>query len=236
MTNEQDKKLQDHERIEALMPWIKNGKVDEAELDLIGEELLNSPAFQDALEHEGALGAALEQIAALEAQESNEDADDAWNAFKARLPETQANHTGNPAEMRLRSAGKVRASRWRSVSLPKTGLGWLASVQAAALAAVAFLFVSGTPEPAGDEYRTLSSGEETAVSAGNAVLVFTPSADQTAMHDALNAANARIVDGPMANGGYVIEIKIDDLQAGLDSLKANDAVVLAESLNAGEQP
>ena len=70
----------------------------------------------------------------------------------------------------------------------------------------------------------------------NAVLVFTPSADQTAMHDALNAANARIVDGPMANGGYVIEIKTDDLQAGLDSLKANDAVVLAESLNAGEQP
>ena len=52
----------------------------------------------------------------------------------------------------------------------------------------------------------------------------------------LSEASARIVDGPMSNGGYVIAVESEDLGASLDALRLNEAVLSAEPLNAEVQP
>ena len=102
-----------------------------------------------------------------------------------------------------------------------------------ASSALAFLFIPGQLKPQEDEYRLLSSDDPTAQAPmGNVVLMFDPASDQATMQALLAKVGARIVDGPMENGGYVLVIEADDLEAGLATLQASEAVVLAQPLGA----
>lgn len=230
--------LHDHERVDAMMPWINRDALEDEDRDLVDEKLSSSPAFQAKLAQESDLAAALEEIAVEEAEECEADADAAWARFKARLPDESSpvpEDTFPEAHPlpKTRATGTVRTSAWRQFRLPQTGVGWLATAQTAALAALAFVFVSGQLEPAPDEYRLLSSDDPAGQApAGNIVVIFDPAADQAVMQALLTQADARIVDGPMAKGGYVLRIGNDNLDAGMAILRKSEAIVMVQRLDA----
>lgn len=246
-----DAELQGYARIDAMMPWITREELQELDTDLVSEGLADTAEFKAMLAREGALEAVLEAIAADEAAESADDADAAWAKFKARLPEklnvekTLATIEGGPSQPkalaqgagRMRASGTRRASAWRRLRLPQTGVGWLATAQTAAIAALAFLFIPGQSDPQEDEYRLLSSDKPAAqFPEGNVILVLDPSSDQATTQALLAEVGARIVDGPMQNGGYVVKIEDEELEAGLAVLQSNEAVVLAQPLIVGNVP
>lgn len=243
--------LQGDERIDALMPWIKRSDLQNEDSDLVSEELANSAEFRGKLAQESDLEAALEAIAADEATHSAGDADAAWAKFKARLPDKPAAETSLPVaedappqphplpleQRQPRASGAPRTSAWRRFRLPQTGVGWLATAQTAVLAALAFAFIPGQIEPQEDEYRLLSSDELAAQpSQGNVVIILDPTSDQATLKALLAQVDARIVDGPMENGGYVLSLEADNLEAGLVTLEASEAVVMVQPLSIAEAP
>jgi len=234
--------LHDHERVDALMPWIRRGDLEKADRDVIEDELTKSPSFKAKLAQEKELAAALEDIAADEVAEDAANADAAWAKFKTRLPVSDVSvPEGAPPQAqplpRSRASAPTRTSAWRRFRLPQTNVGWLATAQTAALAAMAFLFIPGQLAQTDGEYRTLSSdGAIAPAPAGNAVVMFDPSTDLATMQQALSDAGARIVDGPMANGGYVIALEDGTLDKSLEALRSNEVVVLAQPLSTDAQP
>jgi len=234
--------LNEHERVDAMMPWINRGELEDSDCDLVSEELAQSPAFQAKLAQEGDLVAALDEIASEEVAENEADADAAWSRFKARLPENRSTvpeDASHPAHTlpNSRTSGLVRSSGWRRFRLPQTGVGWLATAQTAVLAALAFAFIPGQVEPQPEEYQLLSSDDlATQAPVGNVVIILDPSSDQATVQTLLSEAEARIVDGPMANGGYVLRIEADDLDAGIATLQASEAVILVERLSGKAAP
>jgi len=244
-----DPEWSEDERIEALMPWINRGQLEEEDRDLVNDGLASSPTFQADLSREAELTAALDAIAKDEAVRSEGDAEAAWAKFKSRLPQEKAAPTGTPAREsaspqpqpqsrpQARTQNPARSSVWRRMRLPQTGVGWLAAAQTAALAALAFMVLPSQLEPQEDDYRLLSSADlKGPVRTGNAVVMFDPASDQAAVQALLLETGARIVDGPMENGGYVIAIDPDGLEDGLASLQASEAVILAEPLGAEVSP
>lgn len=242
-----DPEWSEDERIEALMPWINRGQLEEEDRDLVSDGLASSPTFQADLSREAELTAALDAIATDEAVRSEDDAEAAWAKFKSRLPQERAAPTDSPVRAsaspqprsrpQARTQNPARSSVWRRIRLPQTGVGWLAAAQTAALAALAFMVLPSQLEPQEEDYRLLSSADpESPERAGNAVLMFAPASDQAAVQALLLETGARIVDGPMENGGYVIAIDPDRLEDGLASLQASEAVILAEPLGAEVSP
>ncbi|MEO1222459.1 MAG: hypothetical protein AAFY42_14175, partial [Pseudomonadota bacterium] len=135
---------------------------------------------------------------------------------------------------RPRPAGKAqgRSSIWRRIRTPRTGTGWLATAQAAVIAAMAFVLIpQGTPTQP-DKYRTLSSDDPAlaAETSGNAVLVFDSDTSAATINQTLTDAGARIVDGPMANGGYMIQIEDTQLESVVEELRGSESVLLVEAL------
>lgn len=243
-----DRPLRDDERVEALMPWFRRGDLSDADAALISEDERLSPAFHAELEREDDLAAAMRAVVADEiddAGESAEAADAAWSRFQERLAvpgDAPWSHDGaHQTKTRPRSVTPARTSAWRSIGLPKTRTGWLAGVQTAMLAALAFVFLPGPfsePEP---QYTTLSSGEApdpegSGAVPGNAVLMFDPALSEAGMRETLSSVGARIVDGPMANGGYLVALDEETYEASLDALRNQKGVALVEPLNPVEQP
>jgi len=185
------------------------------------------------------LAAALASVAAMERADDGASADAAWQKFQARLVESDPEAT-DLSDVRLRPSNEsqVRTSAWRRVRAPRTGLGWFATAQTAALAAIAFLLIpQGTPEQS-DEFRTLNANDPAFVPrpAGNAVLVFDPAVTSANINETLTSAGAQIVDGPMANGGYVVRIEEGRLNGVIEELRSSESVLLVETLAAEEQP
>ena len=237
----------DQERVDAMIPWVNRDQLEGDDRDLVSDELAMSPAFQAKLAQEDDLASALDAVAQDEAAESAADVDAAWAKFKARLPEAtrsvpedappQAQPLPRANQQKGRASSLARTSAWRRFRLPQTNVGWLATAQTAALAAMAFLFIPGQLAEDEGDYRMLSSdGAPADLPVGNAVIMLDPAIDLATLQQMLNEAGARIVDGPMANGGYVIALDEADVQTGLETLRASEAVVLAEPLSGEAQP
>jgi len=75
-------------------------------------------------------------------------------------------------------------------------------------------------------YHALSANRAPAV--GNIVVIFTPDTRERDLTEALQAARARVVDGPTASHAFVISVASADRSAALASLKARRDIVLAE--------
>lgn len=230
-----------HEDIEALMPWLARGQVQDDDLAKIDQDVTTSPGYEAELRQEAVLAAVLKDIAAEDAagdtSEGEQGHDEAWLKFRSRIEAKGVSR--DVAKGRQRPLPSHRTSVWRRLPVPKTKLGWVATLQAGALAAVVLLVVPAqiTQNDAQNDaqYRTLSSGDGSAsLPVGNAVIVFDPATDQATMQALLIQSGARIVDGPLANGGLIVAFRPDTVEAGLQSLQNNSAVMLAEPLDSGD--
>lgn len=237
MTDQQDSRaLRDNERVEALLPWLHRNQLSEADQQFIKDSALPPPQLEAELAQENELCVALDAIAAEDAEDGARDADAAWVAFKNRLPDVRTNLSPSVTGSRpVATPNKLRASSWRELRLPRTKVGWLATVQSASLAALALLFIPGQLAQDAPEYTTLSSDSAAAsTTSGDAVLVFEPSTSEVTIRELLGSAGAQITMGPMANGGYVISLDGGPKGRGMQILRESDAVKMAEPLNLGD--
>jgi len=72
--------------------------------------------------------------------------------------------------------------------------------------------------------------------AGNAIVRFHPQATEQQIRGALQAAGARLVDGPTVTGAYVLSMPALHQAAALAALRGRPIVLLAESLDPGPGP
>jgi FAD/FMN-containing dehydrogenase len=85
-------------------------------------------------------------------------------------------------------------------------------------------------------YRTLAAAPVPHAGDGNVVVVFAVNASSADMRRILLAARARVVDGPLVSGGYLVAIPRDEVPAALARLRRDPAVRLVQALQAVPAP
>lgn len=193
---------EEHQALRELLPWYVTGTLD----------------AQDQARVEAHVGGCAECQADVRFQQRLE-------SEVARLPlDVEAGW----AQMRRRLAAEApRPVAAGLARLSRQGAPWLGWGVAASL-----MLVTGVtllPSPAPDAYHTLSSAP--AARTGNLVVVFHPDTTERAMRETLKAGEARLVDGPTAAGGYILQAPPARRAAALATLRARPEIVLAEPID-----
>lgn len=225
-----------HHSVQALLPWFVRGQLAADEAATVEAHLANCAACRAELALERRMAEVL----------ADADADDAADPVAvehglARLhariardgPAPAAAATAAPARPRAGPRpSRLRRWTWR---WPAAWTPWLLGAQFAAIGGlVALLVLPPQPTAADRGYRTLAAPGHAA--AGNAVVRFRPQATERDIRLALQAAGARLVDGPTSTDAYLLSVPGDRPQQALATLRAQPAVLLAESLDAGPRP
>jgi hypothetical protein len=195
-----------HKVVDALLPWFVNGTLNPVEHDLVRGHL------EECVE-------CREQVQWLR------DLHEACIAGSKRPGSSQAfEQLRRGLESRALPRRPTRPGRIRSAA------PW---VLAAAMTLVA---VGGIWRIASDDplvYRTLGAAQSARGGGGDIVVLFDAAAREADVRRILRAAEARIVDGPTATNGYVLDIADGQQQKALVTLRSERAVLLAEPLSIG---
>jgi anti-sigma factor RsiW len=208
-----------HQALAELLPWYVTDRLAPEQRAAVETHLAGCARCQAEVESERRL----RSLAAV----PGAPVDDADAAFARLRRQIEAERAGGAAT-EDGAAGR-RAPRaggaWRAWA---GWLPWVAGLQAALIlclgVALSLLLVSTTPT-----YRGLGA-PSAAASAGNAVVKFRPDATDAQVRAALNAAGARIVNGPTVSDAYVLSLPPADIASAIQRLRSDRAVVLAESL------
>ena len=194
-----------HLAAQILLPWYANASLDPEELARFEAHLGECPRCQADVEFQ-------RRLQAVPAAVPPDAADRGWLALRARLEAKPAAHNKPPA-----TGARGWANRWLPLAL---GL----QVVLVLFLATAWLIA---PRPA--EYRTL--GTAASATTANALVVFRPNATESAIRQALRAADARIVGGPTVTDAWLLRLP-DAGASSLGRLRAEPAVARIESLEA----
>lgn len=220
-----------HEATQALLPWYAADRLDAPDSAAVRRHLADCPACRAELEVErrvqaaaalpdggvaagpgeatGMAGAGAGAVAGL-------DVERALAALLPRLaPEAPA---AAPARPWWRRAAANDAS-W---------LRWALAAQFVVIAGLVLLLAR--PAADGGAYRVLGAG----AGAGNLVVVFKPGTAERDLRRILQANGAHVVDGPTVTDAYLLSVP--DPRAARARLRAEPAVVLAETLDGGALP
>jgi hypothetical protein len=114
-------------------------------------------------------------------------------------------------------------------------LGWAIASPFAAAAAVALVFVNVAPGRVPDpQYHAL--GAAPMAQTANLVVQFEPTTDVREIQAALAAVNGRLVDGPTDAGAYLVRVDQSQRDLALKRLRDNEAIALAEPIDAAVRP
>ena len=195
-----------HEQTLKLLPWYLNDTLDDAEAAMVEAHLAECAMCRREAETEHGLRSGVTGLGV--------DVDQGWAMIARRLDGEEA----PPVR---------RVPVWRQ----RIGLGWAAGgALAASVATIAVVSLPATKTV--DPYHVLGATPPPGKIEANAIVLF---ASDTAMQDmrgALTAAGARITDGPLASGGYMLRIEPRSRAAGLAQLRARRGVVMAEPIDA----
>jgi len=217
MSNARVVHLDTHQAVQTLLPWYVTQRLDASDLQRVTAHLADCPRCQAELAFERRLHAA---HAALEIDGDAEPGLAKLHAQMASQPPRSAPR--RPFAQRLLAG-------WRA------GAPWLRWTLGAQFAAIALLAVLLLRPPATiDSYRAL--GVPASAAGANVVVMFSPDATERDLRQALKDSGARLVGGPTVTGAYLLELPAQRRQAGLIQLRAQPAVALAESLDAGALP
>jgi hypothetical protein len=207
-----------HRAVQALLPWYANGTLAADEQARVQQHLAGCALCSAELAFEQTLREVADGPAVVAAR----DVEHAWAQLRDRLPAR---------------TGEARAARGASSLLAgwRDSAGWLrglALAQAFALALVAALALphAGTPTPDG-RYRAL--GDAPAPAPENVIVRFRPDASEAALRTALRDSGAQLAGGPTATDAYLLAVPAAHEAQALQRLRAQPAVVLAESLDGG---
>ena len=189
-----------HRIVDVLLPWFVNGTLESEERALVERHLDHCKRCRREVEWLRELHAACAIAAA---------------------------PGGSPAVTRLRQRLMAPRTAFEMAARRPRLQPWSGAVIAAQLAAI---LVLGALVVRSDEtrapYRTLSS----TASSASLVVVFDPATAESDLRRSLQAARARIVDGPTQANAYLLDVPPDAREHAIRTLKADRRVVLVESL------
>jgi hypothetical protein len=203
-----------HEQVQKLLPWFVVDTLTGQELELVNQHLNVCAECQEDFAWQCKMQATPPAGAA------DLDADRAFAKLRQRLDETPD-----------------RAGRRPPASSDGLfGLGnhpWMQWALAAQLFVIAGLAVLlATPYGNVAAYRALGASQDTR---GNMVVVFRPETPERELRRILQDAGARIVDGPTVTDAYLLSVPGEKFTGALHDLRANAAVVVAESLRSTDR-
>jgi hypothetical protein len=211
-----------HQVTQELIPWYVNGTLDADEAAVVEAHLETCAECRAEMKADTTLS---DMMVA-----TPSDVELGWATLKKRIesqalrPRGGARRTAVPLRRRLSVLG-------RAVAAPSRG--WTVVAQAASLVLVAGFAWTWVNQPHA-QYHVLSSPK--AVSRGNVVVLFKPTASEQDMRGALRGADARLVDGPTASDAYVLQVAEVERASALSKLRANAQVVLAEPIDGDRRP
>lgn len=209
--------IDQHERIDLLLPWLVSEGLEAEEEERVRRHIANCVACRGQLRE-------LEELSTVirEAPSPSFDADAHLLKIEHRLAEAKA-------------AEGEQASSSRRRSKP---LQWLLLGQVAALLLVATLIVlRGRPNATLDgapQFRTLATSPSEVLAGSLRVrILFSEDITEQGIRELLHLAGGRIVDGPNAVGLFVLELDPNGDEGSspasrLESLRASDGVRFAE--------
>lgn len=194
-----------HNEVQELLPWLVNGTLGSRELELVEEHLAECEECRDELAVERKLA---HEIASIPID---------WDSGLRSRPRVEMH-----APVRENSP----VSLWHS----RVPFGWAVGSPLAAAAAVALVFVNiGQRQPVEPQYRALSA--PVVVQPANLVIQFEPATRVDAVQSALEAVDARLVDGPTETGAYLLRVDQGKREQALKRLRDNEAIALAEPID-----
>jgi anti-sigma factor RsiW len=214
-----------HREIRALLPWYAKGLLDPSETAQVKAHLSECAECQAELRDEYQLAA---EIADLPGGERSLDVERGWNAIRRQIDQ-ESQGRASFREWVARVFEKVR-----SVPAPRSEAAWLRWAVAGqfCLLLVMGVAVWRTDEPA--RYHAL--GAAPASAAANVVVVFGPETPERELRAIIRSNDARLVDGPTVADAYLLHVPPAGRAAALTRLRARKQVVLAEPIDAGENP
>jgi anti-sigma factor RsiW len=201
-----------HRMVFDLLPWFVNGTLEQAERVLVEQHLPECAACRRELDWLQQLGSAYVQ---------SELAVDSVGAFARFEPQLESKETRTETNVPPRGwlHGLLTAnSPWLKIAV---------AMQFGVIVALGWALAAREPP----QYRTLGATQKSMRAAGSLIVVFEPATRESEVRRILREAGARVVDGPTAANGYVLEV---DSRPGLAlaALRGEPAVVLAERLQA----
>jgi hypothetical protein len=207
-----------HDEIRSLLPWYVTGRLDAAEHARVAAHVSACRECQADLEFERRLEVEV-AIAPI-------DVERGWTAMQRRITSAHVSRSGGGFFAGL---GELPGRLWRA---GPPWLSWALAAQAALLMVAGALTVrTATPVTQPAPYHALSSAPAAAI--GNVVVIFRPNARESAMRQALVAADAHLIDGPTGADAYVLHVPAAERARGLAVLRARHEVVLAQPLDPG---
>lgn len=202
-----------HEQTQALLPWYVNETLDAAEAAMVEAHLVECADCRAELQFEQGLGRRIGGLSM--------DVEQGWAAMRERLG-TAAEET--PAPTPIAATARVIPFLRRRINI-----GWAIAGQAAAAALllVAFGSLRQAPDPA--EYHALGSAGT--AQAGNMVVLFRPDAAERDIRTLLDGAQARVVEGPLTTGAWILRVDGARRDATVAKLRASPRIALAEPLD-----
>jgi hypothetical protein len=201
-----------HENAQLLLPWLRDGTPDDAELAAVRAHVEGCAQCQADIQWQERLRAAVPPA---------DPALDAGRAFASLLPRL------GPQAQRL---PVLRA--WRdALAANSAWLRWTAAAQFAAIGVLAVMLARPAAETG--DYRALGAARPAEAAL---VLMFRPETTEREMRRILQLGGARVVDGPTAAGAWVIALPAAQSATALRRMRAEPAVALAQPLAAGSPP
>lgn len=195
-----------HEQTLKLLPWYLNNTLDDAEAAMVQAHLAECPACRREAESEHGLQNGVTSLSV--------DVDQGWAAIARKLDAADAPPVRRPPV-------------WRQ----RIGLGWAAGgALAASVATIAVVSLPATRVTS--PYHALGTATPAGKVEANAIVLFAPDMPTHDMRSALTAIGARITDGPLASGGYMLRIEPGLRANGLAQLRTRRGVVMAEPIDA----
>ena len=196
-----------HREVAELLPWLANGTLAGFEKAKVARHVSECIACRRELEDLRALQGAI----ANDGLDSG--ATQAFAKLKARIERDRPRRT-QPLFHRV-------ASRWHASDFWARGL---LVAQFAALIVIAGVYLSRPPQ----YYHTLAAAATTA--RGDVVVVFQGTTTEREIRDVLLRVQARIVDGPSAEGAYTLKVREGDQRTVLEQLRQQPVVKFCEPM------
>lgn len=203
-----------HREAQELLPWYVTGQLDPADLAEVEGHLRRCAECRADVAYQQQLAREIPQLPI--------DIEHSWSRMRRRLerersPRGLAGLLGGFVGWRLHPGrGGVGAAPWPAYALT--------ALLAMGMTALALPVLS----PA--RYHALSA-PPAAVVPGNIVVIFRPDTPEKTMRGVLRANHARLVDGPTAADGYVLQAPAAARMQVLVQLRARPEIILAEAID-----
>lgn len=204
-----------HQAARALLPWLATGQLPARDARMLEQHLSTCNLCQGELEIERQLLAATRAEADADLPPAQCDVERALAQLLPRLPRQVARERPAP--------------RWRWPAFHRLAwIPWALALQFIAILGLVLLLARPTFDQGA--YRGLGG----AAGAGNLVVLFKPDTAEKELRRILQANDARLVDGPTVTDAYLLNVP--EPARALTRLRAEPAVVLAETLDGGGPP